>query len=220
VADLLGVRLGICSETAEGKRFDESKLKDLVGETRLKARRMRENFFEFTNTVKIFIYSNHKPTVRGTDHGFWRRMKLIPFIETIGDDEKDTDLPAKLRAEAEGILAWIVAGAVAWHRDGLGIPAEVVAATSDYRNEQDSIGAFLAEQCVEGEKTVSYAGDLYEAYCKWCEASREHSLSQRRLGTTLGERGYLSTRCTYSNRSMWRGIGLKVANSTAKGSEA
>ncbi len=218
VADLLGRRMVVCAETNDGKRFDESRLKDLVGETRLKARFMRQDFFEFLATHKIFIYSNHKPTVRGTDHGFWRRMKLVPFVETIPDEEKDSDLLSKLKAEADGILTWIVAGAVAWHRNGLAIPQEVVAATSAYRNEMDSIGAFLAERCVEGEKTVSYAANLYAAYSAWCAASGEHVLSQRRLGTTLAERGYISSRDSYSGRSMWTGIGLKAEVSSAEGS--
>jgi putative DNA primase/helicase len=210
VADLLGRRMVVCAETNEGRRFDESRLKDLVGETRLKARFMRQDFFEFAATHKIFLYSNHKPTVRGTDFGFWRRMRMVPFVETISDDEKDSNLPAKLAEEVDGILAWIVAGSVAWHREGLNPPPEVNAATADYRTEMDSIGAFLADCCIEAEKLVSYAADLYAAYVKWCDRNGEHALSQKRLGTTLAERGYVSTRCGYSDRKMWRGIGLKA----------
>jgi putative DNA primase/helicase len=140
---------------------------------------------------------------------------MVPFLETIGDDEKDAGLPDKLRNEAEGILAWIVAGSVAWYQHGLQPPPEVMDATAAYRVEMDSIGTFLADRCMEGEKLVSYAADLYAAYVQWCNESGEHALSQKRLGTTLAERGYVSTRCSYSDRKMWRGIGLKAA-STAK----
>jgi putative DNA primase/helicase len=210
VADLMGRRLVICSETNEGRRFDESRLKDLVGETRLKARFMRENFFEYAATHKVFLYSNHKPLVRGNDFGFWRRMRLIPFVETIADDEKDAGLLAKLRTETAGILAWIVAGAVRWRREGLQTPPEVIDATSEYRTEMDSIGAFIAECCIEGGNLVSYAADLYAAYSKWSDDSGEHALSQKRLGTTLAERGYISERCSYSGRKKWVGIGLKT----------
>jgi putative DNA primase/helicase len=208
VADLMGRRLVVCSETNEGKRFDESKLKDLVGETRLKARLMRENFYEFTATHKIFNYSNHKPVVRGTDYGFWRRIRVIPFIETIGEDEKDRTLPEKLKAEATGILAWIVTGAVRWHQKGLTLPPEVSDATKEYRKEMDSIGAFFSERCEDGEHKV-YALELYSAYKSWAEATGEHPLSQKRLGTTLTERGYQSDRCSYSGRTIWTGIRLK-----------
>jgi putative DNA primase/helicase len=186
IADLMGTRLAICSETAEGRRFDESRLKDLAGETRLKARRMYGEFFEFPATHKIFIYSNHRPLVRGTDHGFWRRLRVIPFVERITDEEKDPGLPAKLQAEADGILAWIVAGAVAWHANGLGAPVEVNAATLDYRAEMDSIGTFISECCIEGRNLKSYAADLYSAYKAWAASAGEHELSQKRARNEHG----------------------------------
>jgi putative DNA primase/helicase len=210
VADLMGKRSVVVSETNDGKRFDESKLKDLVGETRLKAREMYGSFFEFTATTKFFMYSNHKPVVRGTDFGFWRRMRLIPFVETIGDEEKDADLPGKLKSEVDGILTWIVDGAVLWRSEGLGVPVEVSAATADYRQEMDSIGAFIDDFCLDGEKLVSYAKDLYAAYTKWCDENGEHRLTQKRLGTTLTERGYRSERCSHSGLKKWLGIGLKA----------
>jgi len=209
VADLMGRRTVVCSETADGRRFDESKLKDLAGETRLKARFLYGDFFEFNATHKIFMYSNHKPVVRGTDYGFWRRMKLIPFLETIGENERDPDLLEKLKAEAGGILKWIVDGAIAWYREGLGTPPEVVKATNEYRTEMDSIGAFIKDSCVEGDRLVSSAKDLYEAYCKWCNENGEHPLSQKRLGQALGERNYISDRGGAGGRKTWRGIGLK-----------
>jgi putative DNA primase/helicase len=214
VADLMGRRAVICAETADGRRFDESKLKDLAGETRLKARFLYGDFFEFTATHKIFLYSNHKPLVRGTDYGFWRRMKLVPFIETIADDERDSDLSDKLKSEADGILNWIVDGAIAWYRNGPGVPAEVTSATGDYRVEMDSIGAFIADCCMAGDKLLSYAKDLYQAYSRWCDENGEHSLSQKRLGTALAERGYVSERCSYSGLKKWRGIGLKSTQNT------
>ena len=210
IADLKGLRLGVCSETNEGKQIDESRLKDLSGETRVKGRFCYGDFFQFTLTAKFFLYSNHRPIVRGTDHGFWRRMRLIPFVENISEEEKDTELPDKLKAEADGILAWIVQGAVAWYRDGLGDCPEVTDATTAYRTEMDSIGLFIADACIEGSGLKSYAADLYAAYSAWTIDAGEHPLSQKRLGTALAERGFKPDRCTYSNRRMWLGVGLKA----------
>jgi putative DNA primase/helicase len=211
VADLKGKRLVVCSETNEGGRFDEAKLKDLVGETRIKARFMRQDFFEFTATHKVFSYSNHKPLVRGTDFGFWRRMRVIPFIERIGDEEKDRDLPAKLQAEADGILAWVVEGCRLWRSEGLGMPEEVTQATDGYRVEMDSIGAFLGESVLYGERMQATARDLYVSYTTWCDDNGEKSLSQKRLGTCLSERGLKSDRDSYTGRKIWLGIGLKTS---------
>jgi putative DNA primase/helicase len=210
VADLMGRRLVVCSETNEGTRLDEAKLKDLVGESRLKARFMRQDFFEFNATHKVFLYSNHKPMVRGTDFGFWRRMRLVPFVETIGDEEKDRDLPAKLQAEADGILAWLVEGCGLWRGEGLGTPDEVAKATEEYRQEMDSIGAFLSECCEVNTSLQAAARDLYGAYTGYCEDVGEKPLSQKRLGAQLRERGLVSHRDSYSGRTIWRGIGLKA----------
>lgn len=216
IADLAGMRMAMLSETNEGRKIDEGKLKDLVGETRLKARKMKKDFTEFRATHKIFLCSNHKPIVRGTDYGFWRRIRLVPFTETISDEEKDPRLLDKLKAEAAGILAWIVEGCMEWQRDGLGLPDEVKTATAGYRAEMDSIGVFLEECCLVGQRLQATAAELYAAYGDWCEDSGEHPLSQKRLGMQLTERRMVSDRCSYSGRKIWRGIGLKSPTGGAK----
>ena len=115
-ADLFGKRLVCCIETDEGQRFNESLLKELSGGDKVRARRMREDFWEFDPTHKIVLAANHKPFVRGTDHGIWRRLRLVPFTVTIPDDEQDKQLPVKLVAEYAGILAWAVQGCLEWQR--------------------------------------------------------------------------------------------------------
>jgi putative DNA primase/helicase len=208
VADLMGRRLVVCSEGNDGALFDEAKLKDLTGETKLKARYMRQDFFEFVATHKVFKYSNHKPTVRGTDHGFWRRIRLIPFIETISEEEKDTDLPAKLDAELPGIIAWIVEGARLWWTEGLGTSPEVGKATEDYRKEMDRAGAFLEEMCGPGEEET--ARRLYDVYLKWSEDNGEKPYSQTRFGRYLREHGYESERDSTTGRKKWLKIAIKA----------
>jgi putative DNA primase/helicase len=217
IADLMGRRCVICSETNEGGRFNEAKLKDLAGETKLKARKMRQDFFEFDATHKLWLYSNHKPLVRGTDFGFWRRMRLIPFVETIGEDEKDPALLEKLKAEADGILAWLVEGCLLWQSEGLGLPDEVAEATNVYRQEMDSIGAFLAEYCQFGAGLEASAKHLYAAYCAWCAEAGENPFSQKRLGAQLRERGLENERETFTGRKVWRGVGLKTGAGTGGG---
>ncbi len=109
-AGLYGMRFVACVETDEGRRFAESMVKDLTGSERIRARRMREDFWEFDPTHKIILASNHKPTVRGTDHAIWRRIRLVPFAVTIPESEQDKSLPGKLLTELPGILAWCVRG--------------------------------------------------------------------------------------------------------------
>ena len=108
---------------------------------------MRKDFFEFQPTHHLWLAVNHKPTIRGTDAGIWRRIRLIPFLVSIAEEEQDKRLPEKLQRDARGILAWMVRGAVEWAAHGLGEPDEVRMATAAYRSEQDVLATFFAERC-------------------------------------------------------------------------
>ncbi len=119
-ADLFGKRFVATVKTEEGKRLAEALMKQMTGGDRLRARKMRQDFFQFDPTHKIILAANHKPVVRGTDHAAWRRIKLVPFTVTISDEEKDKKLPAKLRAELPGILNWALRGCLEWMSRGLG----------------------------------------------------------------------------------------------------
>lgn len=190
VAQLPGVRIVVTAETEEGRRLNESLVKDLTGGDRLTARFMRAEFFSFRPTHKLWMYGNHKPVIRGTDNGIWRRIRAIPFTVTIPDAEVDLDLPARLRAEMPGILAWAVAGCRAWQKLGLGSSSAVDEATRTYRAEMDVLGAFLDARCTIHPLARVGATALYRAYKEWAEESGEFVMSQRRFGGQVTERGF------------------------------
>jgi putative DNA primase/helicase len=190
VADLAGSRLVVASEVKEGAKLDEPKIKRMTGDRTLKARRMREDFWEFPKTFKIFMPVNHKPTIQGTDHGIWRRIKLIPFGVTIPRAEQDPRLPEKLRDELPGILAWLVRGCLRWQREGLGEPAVVTAATNTYKDEMDTLAAFLSDRCVIEAGAEEGATALFNAYKAWCADANETAGTQKVFGGKLGERGF------------------------------
>ena len=102
---------------------------------------MREDFWTFQPTHKLFLAGNHKPTVRGDDEGIWRRMRLIPWLVTIPEAERDPQLPQRLRAELAGVLRWAVEGCLAWQKRGLNEPRAVREATANYREENDVLGS-------------------------------------------------------------------------------
>lgn len=211
-ADLMGARLAVAIETEEGRRLNETLLKWLTGGDKLKARFMRQDFFEFEPTHKIWIATNHKPIIRGTDYAIWRRIRLIPFNVTIPVEDQDKRLTEKLQGELPGILAWAVRGCLAWQKDGLWVPEEVRTATEDYRSEMDIIAQFLEEKCVIDPTLRVKASDLYRAYSAWCEENNEQPLAQRNFGMRLSERGFerkVSNSCRW-----WHGISLKVLQVT------
>src|SRR5262249_30015118 len=162
-----------------------------------------EDFWEFQPTHTLILATNHKPTIRGTDRGIWRRLQLIPFAVSVEGQGEDKAMPEKLRAERQGILAWCVKGCLAWQQQGLNPPSEILEATDKYRADEDLVGSFLNESCVFNREFRIKASQLYERYKGWAERSGETPLPQRRFGQMMTERGYER----YSNDGIWyRGL--------------
>lgn len=205
-AKLVGARWVVATESEQGRRLAEVIVKQLTGGDRLSARFMRQDFFEFTPQFKLWLASNYKPIIRGTDEGIWRRIKLVPFTVTIPEAERDGELGDKLLEELPGIFAWAVQGCLAWQREGLAAPGAVSKATASYRGEMDILQGFLSECCIVREDVRCGSKDLYEAYRKWCEASGEKAFGQRKLGLLLQDRGFARFR-TKRMRG-WEGLGL------------
>lgn len=190
VADLNGCRLAICSEVEEGRRLAEALVKQLTGGDTVKARFMRQDFFEYEPAYKIFLVGNHKPNIGGTDWGIWRRIRLIPFNVTIPEEERDRQLGEKLKAEGPGILRWALEGCLDWQRGGLRPPEEVQMATAEYREEMDSIGSFIEECCIKDPSQGNLANPLYQAYREYCSQSGMEPMSQKDFGLAMRERGF------------------------------
>jgi putative DNA primase/helicase len=207
VAALRGARLVTASEPEQGEHLDESLVKEMTGDAAITARFMRSEFFTFRPRFKVLLATNHRPVIRGTDHGIWRRIRLVPFTETIADHEKDPELAAKLLLERDGILAWALAGCLAWQAQGLAAPARVLEATEDYRSDMDILSEFIAERCILGVYSVSNTS-LYESFKGWQEANGEKPRSHRWLTRALQDRGYRQAPNRDGGRR-WEGIGLR-----------
>ena len=186
---LFGRRFVVCMETPEGRPMDEARMKALTGGDSITARRMHEDFWSFEPTHKLVLGTNHRPTIRTTDHGTWRRQKLVPFTVTIPDHEQDKALAEKLRSEFAGILRWAVEGCLAWQREGLGEPAAVRDATSAWRQESDPLASFLAAECELGEGYEVEVGALYAAFERCARETSDEVLSKQAFGRRLTERG-------------------------------
>jgi len=218
-ATLHGKRFVTCSEIEEGQAFNEGLLKDLTGGDPINARRMREDEWSFPPTHKLFIAGNHKPRVKGTDGGIWRRIHLVPWLVCF-ETTKDLTLPAKLEAELPGILAWAVQSCLDWQRVGLAPPGGVRDATQGYRDESNPLGEFVSLRCrLEPDAKVSRRA-LREAYDRHCRENgekfplgpRPFAAKLRALGatdTTMSETTALSGTHVVN---AWRGIRLLSEN--------
>ena len=208
VARLKGARFVSASETEEGRRLAESRIKDLTGQDTITARFMKAEWFDFAPTHKLWLSTNHKPEIRGTDAAIWRRIRLVPWAVTIPPAQQDKKLPIALRHELAGILAWVVRGCLQWRREGLQAPDEVRKATGEYRAEMDVLAGFLVECCELDTGHWEYAKDLYECYKRWCDENGERPEPQRKFGGRLGERGFQRDRGGSRGAGIWRGVRL------------
>jgi putative DNA primase/helicase len=144
--------------------------------------------------------------IKGTDHGIWRRIKLIPFTNRIPEEKQDKHLELKLREEASGILNWLLEGMGYWKHEPLKTPKAVMYATDEYRGEMDVIGNFIQERCVQKEELSVNLKKLYKAYSDWCEDNNEHPISERFFTLRLKEMSFKQSRT--STERFWNGIGL------------
>lgn len=197
LAAFQGKRVVCATESSDSKQLNDSLIKSLTGDGTINARFLYHEFFEFEPQCKVLLATNHKPIIRDDSVGMWRRLRLIPFTVTIPDEEKDRDLLSKLRAEASGILNWMLDGYKQWKACGLGSCAAVEGGTDEYKYDSDSIGRFIDEMCdvlptatTEGEK----ASTLYQTYVQWCEDNGDNPMSGTGFGRKLVDRGHQRSR--------------------------
>lgn len=209
MAGLRGARFVAAIETEQGKRWAESKLKNLTGGDKIAARFMRQDFFEFFPQFKLFVAGNHKPAIRNIDEAMKRRLHLIPFTITVPPERRDKNLQHKLLAERDGILAWAVQGCLDWQRHGrLDPPQRVVDATEEYFEAEDALGRWLDERCVRIPNAKSLTAELFTDWKQWAEAAGEFVGAQRRFSDLLITRGIEKWRNGVGVRG-FQGIGLK-----------
>jgi putative DNA primase/helicase len=206
IARLRGTRFVTTTEAEQGRRLSEPIIKKITGNDQITARFLYGEYFNFVPTFKIWMATNHKPVIKGTDYGIWRRIRLIPFTTRIEEYKQDKHLELKLKEEASGVLNWLLEGTERWKREGLKAPASVLNATNEYRGEMDVIGNFIKECCVQGKERTLRIRELYKAYADWCNENNEHAVRERFFSMRLKEIGFSQGRT--ADARYWAGINL------------
>ena len=192
IADLLGKRFVSVVETEQGRRFDITVLKWLTGGDRLKARFMRQDFFEFAPSHLLVLATNHLPRIDDDSEAVWRRVRVIPFDVQIAPEDRDTSLGDRLQAEADAVFTWVVQG---WNeyreREGLDAPDKVLAATKNYKKDSDPVGRFIEDECrIDGALSKAKTKALYDRWEQWAKRDGCLPLSMIAFGRKLDEKGY------------------------------
>lgn len=209
LAALKGIRFAEASETDAKQRLAEALVKRITGGDAVECRFLNENPFVYTPEFKLWLSTNHKPQVAGTDLGMWSRIKLIPFVNKFEGSNKDASLDDKLKAELPGILAWAVRGAVEFYRQGLGTCAAVEAATQEYRAESDALAKFILECCEMDAKASVQSGWFHTEFTRWCAEEGEESLSVKDFKAAMLKKGFTYKRG--KTGSLWAGIKAKLS---------
>jgi putative DNA primase/helicase len=210
IARLVGCRVLVCSEVAEGSRFSEQRLKDLTGGDSIAARFLHQEFFQFTPVCKLIIAGNHRPGARGSDYGFWRRVREVPFLVTIPEDKQRPfeELVADLCSELSGILNWALRGWMLYRSEGWGTCQAIDSATAEYKKDSDRIGKFIEERLVEfGGCTPGK--EIYGDYRQWAKENGEYELSRKAFDERLKQHGFNSHRGT-GGAYVWEKISIRV----------
>lgn len=207
MALLEGVRLVIASETEEGRRWDEAKLKAITGGDPITARRMRQDFFTFKPKFKLFMAGNYRPAMRSADDAMRRRFHVIPFRHK--PPAIDKQLPEKLRSERGGILQWAIEGAIYWQQLGLAPPADVVEATDEYFEAENALGRWIEERCLKGPDQTELTKALYRDFKSWAGSTGEYAGSERRFAQRIARAGFARWQHPVSRARGFRGLAIK-----------
>ena len=211
-ADLFRRRFAHSGELPPGARLDEAQVKELTGGDRIKARRMREDHWEFDPSHLLWIHANHRPSIEGTDDGIWRRVLLIPFDVQVPESERDSRLAEKIvKNESAGVLNWMIDGLADYLENGLRVPEIVKVATKSYRNESDTVAAFLDESDLTVDPLLSItSGDLLAIHGDWYQSAgigESEKAHYQRVVDDLKQHGVVLKRRGQKKTRTWLGVG-------------
>lgn len=209
LAMLQGARMVSASETEEGRAWAESRIKQMTGGDPIRARFMRQDFFEYRPHFKLLIIGNHKPVLRNVDEAARRRFNIIPFVHK--PQTPDRQLEEKLKGEWPAILAWAIEGALDWQKNGLLRPAVVANATDEYFTEQDSVRQWVEECCDTGGRTLSdTTAALFASWSAYAQANGERSGTTKWFSQILQRHGYDPIAETPGQRKKRGFLGISV----------
>jgi putative DNA primase/helicase len=172
IAALEHKRFVTSSETNDGTRINEARVKAISHGDPVTARFLHQEFFTFGPVAHIFLFVNHKPRVNDDTTGFWRGVDLLPFLQTFTGASDDKDLGVKLEAEKSGILNWLIAGCLEWQKRGLSPrPKIVTTATTEYKRESNALADWFETCTIDKPDIMTLSSELYKSYTTWADNS-------------------------------------------------
>jgi P4 family phage/plasmid primase-like protien len=207
VAELFGARFVPASEGEQSKRLAEAKIKNMVSGDPVEGEKKYQDSFTYYPEYKIWLFTNYKPRIVGTDEGIWDKVIFIPFKRYFALSERDHGLLEKLKAELPGILQWAIRGCLDWQEQGLNVPECLKQATEDYRREQNVLGHFVEDELVEHDELKTPCGRMYSHYKEWADKNGEYQMTASEFKERMQQR-YGEPRRASAGK-FWVGVGVK-----------
>jgi putative DNA primase/helicase len=192
LANLVGKRLLITSETDDNERMSEKTVKDMTGDDMVNARELYGKGFEYLPQYNVFMCTNNLPIIRGTDFGIWRRIFVIPFVHTFRDAEKDPEMPRKLEAEKDKILGWCIKGYQKYVDNGARLitPSCISDVVNAYKEDMDVVSRFMVKCCHFHEQERESCTDVYSAYKNWAKDNTDFVMKESNFYKNVKSKGF------------------------------
>lgn len=198
-------------ETDEGGQLAEAFVKSITGSDKISAQFKYGNEFSYSPKFKLWMSTNNKPFIRGTDDGIWRRIFEFPFINKFSKEKKDKDMPEKLRKESDKVLGWMIKGALKWQKEGLIMPECLENTIASYRKNSDVVEKFIDDECIISKNFTISTKTLYTNYCLWTKYTNEFKHKESKFKEEMVKKGYLIT--IIGGKQYYTGISVDKDNS-------
>jgi len=214
LAGLVGSRFVIASETKRNMRLKTALVKSFTGDAKLKARFMRQEYFDFTPTFKVILMTQNLPIIDEVTDAIWDRVHKVEWSVRIPDNEQDDKLGDKLASEWPYILGWLVEGCLKWQKDGHLNPTDAIRkGTAAYQREMNPLKEFIEECCQIGEGFFIPVRELKKSYDDWSTDKKQ--MNSRDFNSYMRESGYNYSLKRIGEKPIkcWMGIGLNPSDS-------
>jgi putative DNA primase/helicase len=190
LADLPGKTLVVASEQPSAYLASTNTLNAIISGEPIQVERKYRDPFTVIPRTKVCWAMNELPRVADANSGLFRRVKVVGFPE-LPEDKRDPEIKQLIEQEGAGILNWALEGLNRLNQRGhFEIPAGVLDATKQFRENNDVPALFIEDRCIQGMDFEMPAARLYREYKYWCEENGHRPQSSTRVAADWQRLGF------------------------------
>ena len=226
---LLGARVAVFNELEPGEKLKTSEVQQLCGGDGIPATPKYRDPMTLVPRFLLILCTNHLPELTEVVTAILERMIVIHFPVTFADlaegeaptptrRQRDNDLKRKLMDDKQGLLRYLVVGAVAWYASKdlkRNAPAQVKEFSRKYFEEQDRLAMFVREQCIVSDDSFVPTQDFLRELNAWSDGS---PMDSKKVVSAMKNKGFL----VQTKRVLHRGtprcyVGLRLLDTECGG---